>query len=1299
MVQSLIFQVSEISPQYFNFINKYQEESVLNQQNKQEILNDIDCSNLTYNIFYHHSQLERQKPDNDDTDENDDIDDFYPDIDTLKLSNNYWLKDNREENFNSKKYAIQETQSKICSIEICDIPIKDNVSGKINLVQEWLIEDGEISQNSLTVKLKEKLENKESDAKINENIQENKKSENLIAKINENIQENKDNENLELNQQESLNNYSIEQQLNTSGRADLVVNWLQQKQSLDFNDTLNETPTSFNVSGKNNLIKEFLRKEGKISQYPLTIKPQEIRENKESLNQINDEKPLSVNPSVKNNLIQDSLREDGEVSEYSLTIKPQEKIEKKESLNQINDNVQETKNYENVWQNQQESLNDYWIEQQLKISGRIDLITNGLKQEQLLDFNHGLIAQFSLPLGTPQNLPQFDQQKIEQYQIQPADKQKSQPENKNQSTPEKSEKESTEIDEKSEKEVREELINFLLNNAAQKYPNIVNTTDAIIIKPNQYKPQDFNFYTDFELRFDGNIIKLNEQIPIITYWNFSKFNDGFYWILDGNKMVIETTGIHGGLSYQGFSSKTNYEQIAKGGTTFWGVQTAWAFPPVIGNLIGEAERESAEQTNITILSLEVINPKEAKIDEYSVTFTGIIPGSDIAISFDDISKAETYSPEGGGAFFENLDADNAPVFLQGFKTVNLKPLLDHGVELKAGEIIPEENLKKAGLVWGDFFTGEGFSFTPNTDPLTQKKFPKLQRLRLGDDVNNDLVSLLSNPFLSEREREVAYLNALDWINFGPQNIQIQNFNETTIENDWYRFTISHSHNRSLLYYHPEKIEINYTNVFANPGLSLTLTSLNEIETRQTINTSIGNILGVIFEFINPNNLDESLDEAKEINANLKPISSLKTKATSPQRRAMNTRLNLTLGNTENVNSLSQVSGSWTFASKITPEDSLLFQFKTGLYQRSVQFYQQKTSEWSQESPTIFFTVRDIDLFPITFSSVNIPIFKTDIEEPKNVFQTVSLIISTPEDIIIRNLATITPIPFSSVPFPNPQHPAEIEFGLLELARFRNRLVEESSYLGKIYLPAIEFLLSGTKNNFNYGFSTTLWYNPTPNSAPNVENNATNIIGISQEHSLGVAVNSYADLVIRNFYNFDEQKRPRLSIIQVPSLSLTLNSSPNRLNTSSATLGYLFILRTPDFGFSLSNNLIYTPQGINALVNQTNQGEFGIFFICSFFTQSGLNTRFYLEFGTQIFTNLSATYTVINNPKFGQLSLGAYYRNFTSLTRGLGTRISDSAYGGIIDYIHPYTNFNINAELGVNERGFDGKLRMGLKMKF
>lgn len=925
------------------------------------------------------------------------------------------------------------------------------------------------------------------------------------------------------------------------------------------------------------------------------------------------------------------------------------------------------------------------------LSGKIDLVTNWFNHKEYSQLEDNLIAQF--PLGTSENILKLDKKKIDKYRLQARE------ENQPKQDRESQEQKKPETDEKTEKEVRTDLIQLLLNNASSKYPYLVNNSDNIIIKPNQYQPHEYNFYSDLEIRFDGNIIKSNQEIPIISHWNFSKFNDGFYWILEGNRIVIETNGIHGGFRYQGFSSQTNYRQTAKGGTTFWGVQTAWAFPPIIGNLTGIAERESPQQTSITLLALEVINPAEANIDTYEVTFGGIIPGSDIAISFDDISKAETNSLIGGGGFFANLDADNAPVFLQGFKTVNLKPLLDNGVRYREGEIIPEENLEKAGLQWGDFFTGEGFRFTPNTEPLSQKKFPKLQLLRLGDDVNNDLVTILTNPFISEREREIAYLNSLDWINFGLQNIQIENYDLTTAENDWYRFLISHSHNKTLLYYHPEKIELNYTNVLTNPGLSLTFTSFSHVDSRQTINSSIGSLLGSVFELINPDKLDEMIEESKNLNEELKPISSLQTKATSNQRRAMNNRLNFNLNNISTVTNLHQISGSWTFASKITPQDSFLMQVKTGLYQRAIQFYSQDVSDWSQESPTSFHIVRDINLFPLTYSGVNIPISKTNIEPPNNIFQTVALVTSTPDEINIRNLNTIKPNPISAVPFPNPSKPAEIEFGLFELARFRDRFVQENTYLGKIYLPAIEFLTSGTNNNFNYGFSSTLWYNPTPMSAPQIEENQTSTPKIIAEDSLGIDFNFHADFIFRNFYDFDKNKRPRLTIIQAPSLDVTWNSSASHLNTSSVILGYLFILKKLNFDIKLSGNLIYNSEGFNALVNQTNQGKFNTFISGNFFLKNSLNTRFTLEFGNETFAELITTHPIVQDDKFGDLSLGLYYRNYTSLTRGLSTRISDSAYGGIIDYVHPHTNFNINTQLGVNERGFDAKLGMGIKFKF
>ncbi|MFM6056777.1 MAG: hypothetical protein ACKPBT_00865, partial [Microcystis aeruginosa] len=66
--------------------------------------------------------------------------------------------------------------------------------------------------------------------------------------------------------------------------------------------------------------------------------------------------------------------------------------------------------------------------------------------------------------------------------------------------------------------------------------------------------------------------------------------------------------------------------------------------------------------------------------------------------------------------------------------------------------------------------------------------------------------------------------------------------------------------------------------------------------------------------------------------------SFSTQSTSADRRAMNLRLNNSLQNANLVSQLNQVSGSYTITDHVTPNSSLLFQLRTGTYQRAVQFW-------------------------------------------------------------------------------------------------------------------------------------------------------------------------------------------------------------------------------------------------------------------------------------------------------------------------------------------------------------------------
>ena len=494
------------------------------------------------------------------------------------------------------------------------------------------------------------------------------------------------------------------------------------------------------------------------------------------------------------------------------------------------------------------------------------------------------------------------------------------------------------------KQVLRILMRSLLDNSASRYPFFVNTSDKLIINPRNFQPSKFTFYSNFGFDLDkfapSNAFQ-KEQFsdPLIKSANISIYpnDEQFYWVLDGNRVVIETKGNHLNFGYQGNSYQQKLRQFAQISTAFFGVQTVFAFPTTLTDSVGN---NKLNDLNVTIAAAEIVLPPGVQLPD-NASFNLNITGSDGSlfqklIPLANAPKATTDQLLGGGALSGNLDARNAPKFFQGFPTVNLQPLLNNGVKLEAGSIIPRENLLAAGLTLGDFFTNQGYSFKA---PITS--LPGIKTLQVNQINNNDLFEVLSNPFLTKEQRDFHYLNSLSWSNLGQQSPEVTTSSILSPQNQaWYRYTLSRSHNRTLLQYDPEKIRLNYLNVFANPGLSVTTAQWQDTDLNQTTNASLGLILGGAFSIINPGNLNASINEAKEQFNTVKTLAPLKTKATSQQRRQMNERLNNTLSYGNTNSSLAQVSGSYTFSGNITSDSSLLLQLRTGIYQRNVQFIEQ-----------------------------------------------------------------------------------------------------------------------------------------------------------------------------------------------------------------------------------------------------------------------------------------------------------------------------------------------------------------------
>jgi hypothetical protein len=836
---------------------------------------------------------------------------------------------------------------------------------------------------------------------------------------------------------------------------------------------------------------------------------------------------------------------------------------------------------------------------------------------------------------------------------------------------------------------------------AQKYPFIVNTSDNLIIKPLEYRPAKSNVYIDYQINLtEGrqDNITLGKSFSGLNKTNISFYpeNSQFFWTLENNTVVIETKGFHATSGYQGRSIVSKYQQNAQSSLRLWGVQTAWAFPPQIFDLVGE------ENLRFTSVAFEVNGVSDTPKSSDFPFNSDWIPGSSL-ILFDNPDYGTTYSPVGGGALFDNLEADNAPIFLQGFPTVNLQGLLENGKKLQAGETIPEENIKKIGLIWGEFFTGIGYSFNPiqtSQAGVKIERYPQYGPLRDEYVDNKDILTILSNPYLTNEEKNWHYLNSLWWVGFEPgaasaRTTQIGNNNIQ----DWNRLTMSFSHNRTQLHYDPEDIKMTYTNVFSNPGFSITYTGTEQIDNNQTMTASMGLAMGSVFKLVDQNNLNSNLQIAHNKFNNLQPLSQLKTKSTSAQRRAMNSRLNNTLSEVDQYTSLYQVSGSWTFASDITPKKSTLWQLKTGLYQRGVQFFEQNVGDWSPETDPVITYVRRPNFGPLTYQGYNIPVDATRISpEPSNHSFNVYNIITNGEGIsYIKQFNNFDRTVMTTVPFPDARRPADMDFGLIQMSKYRSRSITNSFYSGYVYLPSVEMSLAGSKNNINYTFSVGSWFNPDPDSAPTVNDNNSQIPGTLQEPTFGFYATGNVNWKFEKLSVSEDKKYYELTR-HIPFVNGNWNSAANRLNIVSVNSGYTFAWQNPSLSFVSSLFATYTPQGVNATIPNNSQGELVFTNIGRLQINNLMKLNYSVEVDGKTFFNTRLTFPVINS-QIGNFSVGAYYRNYVTALQGLTSRVQANAYGGILEYVEPITNTFLNLDLGTNGEGWEAILNLGLRWKF
>jgi hypothetical protein len=859
--------------------------------------------------------------------------------------------------------------------------------------------------------------------------------------------------------------------------------------------------------------------------------------------------------------------------------------------------------------------------------------------------------------------------------------------------------------------IKDIAVKSFLESVAVRYPFIVNTNDLLTINPYEYRPTILNFYVNLTFDLDqyslGNQLNFKEfNDPVLKNFNFSYYpnNQQFYWLYNNN-VVIETNGFHGNINYQGNVITQKSRQTAISTIPFFGVQTVFALPQAFESARG-FEKDN-NNLNITSGAVEVVSPQGVP-GVPQVVFN--INGEIEVVSLDDTRKASTFTEQGGGSYFGNLDAENAPKFLQGFPTINFQGLLDNKVRLQIGQRIPLENLAKIGVTVGDFFTTAGFNFNQSFSSLPGVKtlqfdkgfedqlsriYASALNLDSSQLQNNDIVALMSNPFLTQEQRDFHYLNSLIWYSGGQRAPEITTRSFEPETHNWYRYIFNYSQNRTLLKYHPEKVELSYTNVFANPGVSLTVSPfLSDVDERQMVNATLGLALGGLFYLLNPNDINGALTIARQKYEENQAPESFSTQSTSADRRAMNLRLNNSLQNANLVSQLNQVSGSYTITDHVTPNSSLLFQLRTGTYQRAVQFFSREIGEWTPESPLFFSVISPNDFGPLAYTGVNVPIEFTNIE-PLNRTSFAFIKIQNGEgDVLLKQQLAVQSEAFTALPIVGPGKAADIEFGRIEISRFRQREFEDTSYIGYLYLPALEFILSGTSKGFSYSLSLGAWTNLYPQSSPQIDENISDL----QEKTVGI----FSSINLRwNFNNiwYNKNKQWETIISNSPFVNFSWNSSPNRLNISSANFGNVFQFVRQNWNLTWFSNFSFSPQELNAAAPKSSLGNISYFSSLNFSESSGLNIIFPISFGDKVFYSVEATYPIIKDQKLGSTRLGFYYSNYSVATRGFDNQFEDPNYGLVIKYNNPSSLLSIEAYLGHSDSGFRGRIQSSINFKF
>ncbi|PZU98760.1 MAG: hypothetical protein DCE90_02820 [Pseudanabaena sp.] len=797
------------------------------------------------------------------------------------------------------------------------------------------------------------------------------------------------------------------------------------------------------------------------------------------------------------------------------------------------------------------------------------------------------------------------------------------------------------------------VIEFAISTTSIRYPWLTNPTDRLTFSPTIFNPSQAESYLDTDIRFANQ----NPNIVKLTYGYFPK-SDQFYWVLPNNRIIIETQGFQGGIVQQGRGTDLNVRSVINLSRALTGNQVVTTLP--------ERFSEITDSINPATFSVQatvgqLVNPIG-------------VPAAPVVINSGVDRNAPNVKVFGlaAGNNLGNLEAQNTPQVLQGFPTVNIQPLFDNGrIAFQEDSVVSEAGLAELGLSFGTGTSSnlEGFSSFPGVKILQPDKFD-----------NFDLYQILTRRDLDRDEKAFYYLNSLFWSDLGERTPQtttrLSQSNST-----WQRLFISRPVNQSLISYDAQEVKATYNNRFVNLGASISYSfDKGRINLPQSINSTLGLLLGSTFLVFDPQNLQTQVDEAREFRdqsvANKTPrFTPLATVATPVQRQQINQRLNSTLLYSSLSSGLEQISGNLTFDSNITPSESSLWQVRTGLYRRLVQFVDRETERI--QGDTIVSNLRTaVDRFgPLTFIGAQIPVDETGFLPANESFAS-EIVLTAPDGRQFVNVVDSSDPAFTTIPIGINR--LAIAFDRIELRRRDRENGRFSNYQGSVSLPSVEAAWTGSSDNFNYSISSGLWFNVAPNTAGNVSNNNVG----TREPSIGAFLNA---IFVWSTSSVELGEGNTFVAIntQSPVIRLSWNSSVNPNNASFLNFSYTFARQMPDVNFSVTPGLLVIDQ---------NDSIRTVGFLQSSLNFSGLRFRssFELERSNLIWS-VEATQSIAQS-----WAAGLFYKNFREVNQGFENRVNDSTYGLLLRYTIPQSSTSIETQFGFSANELDLRVRGNLR---